>query len=146
MRIAELVSTFFYIGYFPVSPGTCASAVACGLLLLMRGHQSALWWVSAVAVAVGLIACLKAKALFKKDDPGCVVIDEVAGMCISLLGVPLEMRWVLPAFFLFRILDIFKPYPASYIESRKGSFGIMGDDIIAGLYTNLIMQFLLRVL
>jgi phosphatidylglycerophosphatase A len=77
---------------------------------------------------------------FYGHDPAVVTIDEVVGMWISLFLLPKKIGAVLAAFFIFRFLDIIKPYPAQKFDAMHGGFGIMMDDVVAGLYTNLILQ------
>jgi len=83
--------------------------------------------------------------MFNKKDAKYIVIDEVGGMLLSLMFLPFNIKFVIIAFVLFRLLDILKPYPANRIQELKGSIGIMGDDIVAGLYTNLIISVALKV-
>lgn len=87
----------------------------------------------------------KAERIFNKKDARCIVIDEVGGIFLSLIFVPYAIKLALLAFVVFRILDALKPYPAGYLQNLRGSLGIMGDDIIAGIYTNIILQVVLRL-
>lgn len=97
-----------------------------------------------IFILLGLSITGRSERILGRKDPPCVVIDEVAGMFISLIFLPYNLRLVILAFILFRILDIFKPYPISKLQKVAGGAGIMGDDIIAGLYTNIILQLVLR--
>ena len=85
------------------------------------------------------------EAMVGRKDPGCVVIDEVAGVLIAFFLLPPVPNVLWTAFFLFRAFDMFKIYPANRFEACKGGTGIMMDDIIAGIYTNLVMHAALRV-
>ena len=76
----------------------------------------------------------------QKKDPSCVVIDEVCGMLLSLIFLPYNIKLVIIAFLIFRILDTLKPFPVGRLERMKGGPGIMLDDIAAGIYTNIILQ------
>jgi phosphatidylglycerophosphatase A len=142
---AMLVATALGAGYSPVAPGTAGSLV--GLLLfwplhaLGPGVQLAalagvsflgVWCSTAVAAAVG------------RKDPGLVVVDEVAGMWTSLLWVPFTPAAAALAFVAFRVMDVLKPYPARQLEALPGGWGIMCDDLMAGVYANLLTQVLLR--
>jgi phosphatidylglycerophosphatase A len=145
------------VGYLPLAPGTWGSLVGVGSYVLLRlvvfpkisteGNQ-ALYSPIFLAVELSVIsfltvlgvwaASLTERALRIKD-PGKVVIDEVAGQLIALLPVPLAMEtrwsyWLIPAFLLFRLFDIVKPYPARKFESLHGGLGIMADDLVAGAY------------
>jgi len=87
----------------------------------------------------------RAEKIFNKKDAGCIVIDEVSGMLLSLIFIPYDIKLVILAFILFRILDALKPFPLDRLQSLNGSIGIMSDDIVAGLYTNIILQVALRL-
>ena len=83
--------------------------------------------------------------LLNKKDPGCVVIDEVMGMLVALSFLPVEPRIVFLAFLMFRILDTLKPYPAGKLQDMHGAIGVMGDDLVAGIYANIVLQIILRL-
>lgn len=83
--------------------------------------------------------------LLNKKDPGCIVIDEVMGMLIALSFLPPEPKIIILAFFMFRILDTLKPYPAGRLQNMHGAVGVMGDDLVAGLYANIVLQVILRL-
>ncbi len=84
--------------------------------------------------------------LIGKKDPGCIVIDEAAGIMISVLFIPMTWPIMLTGFFLFRAFDMFKIYPANKFEDMGGAYGIMMDDVMAGVYTNIVLQVAVRVL
>lgn len=141
-RLGVFVATFGYVGYVPVAPGTFGSAAALGLYALVRLADSRL--VEAVAilavVAIGVWSGTEAEAHFAGTDPGPVVIDEVAGMLITLFAVPASMAGVVVAFLLFRIADVVKPFPARRLEDLHGGWGIVLDDCMAGVYANLVLR------
>jgi phosphatidylglycerophosphatase A len=87
----------------------------------------------------------EAEKIYKRKDASMIVIDEATGMLLSLFCVPFSMFAVILGFFLFRIFDILKPPPARRMEKLTGSLGIMFDDIIAAIYTNLILQIIFRI-
>lgn len=93
---------------------------------------------------MGFLIAGQAERIFNKKDARCIVIDEVSGILLSLIFIPYDIKLVITAFCLFRILDAIKPYPADRLQRYKGSIGIMSDDILAGLYTNIILQLVLR--
>jgi phosphatidylglycerophosphatase A len=131
------------IGFFPWAPGTAASVAAvllgaCGLRF--AGHAG-LGLAAAIAAAGGIWAIRAAHA---KDDPGWVVIDEVAGQWITLLGLS-HLSWAGAgvAFALFRLLDIAKPGPIGWADRVNSALGIMGDDVIAGALGAVILWLLL---
>jgi phosphatidylglycerophosphatase A len=96
-------------------------------------------------MAIGFLVAGRAEKLFGRKDARCIVIDETSGMLLSFMLIPYDIKFLIAAFALFRILDALKPYPAASFEKIKGSMGIMGDDIIAGLYANVILQVVLRL-
>ena len=137
---ATMLSTFFYVGKFPFAPGTLASYVATLLYLFLPKNFIIFFAIVIVITIIGIYSGAAMEKILKKKDPGCVVIDEVAGMLIALWGLPMNFPIVITAFFLFRAFDMFKIYPANKLEERGGGLGIMMDDIVAGIYTNLVMR------
>jgi phosphatidylglycerophosphatase A len=138
--LVRILSTFFYVGYLPLIPGTFGSLAGIFLYYFVRGNLAEYLLVTSVVVIIGFFVCGRAERQMQKSDPRYVVIDEVAGMLASLLFIPYDIKLVVLAFLLFRILDTLKPFPAGRLERLKGSMGIMGDDLVAGLYTNIILQ------
>ena len=147
-RLAVLLSTFGYVGYFPIAPGTAGSAAAIPLFLLLR--WLALPWLEASVVVVlcaaGFWAGGVAARHYGREDPGYVVLDEVVGMLVTLAFIPVTWSGIVAGFFLFRLLDIVKPAPARQFERLPGGFGIMMDDVMAGIYGNLALRLLFWLL
>ena len=141
----KIGATFFYCGYFPGAPGTFTSAVAVLLYLALYGHPVLYLAVLGAVTVWGFFAGGAMEAMVGRKDPGCVVIDEVSGVLISFLLLPPVPKVMWTAFFLFRAFDMFKIYPANRFENCKGGTGIMMDDIIAGIYTNLVMHAAIRL-
>ncbi|MCU0650841.1 MAG: phosphatidylglycerophosphatase A [Candidatus Omnitrophica bacterium] len=142
----KLATTFFGTGFLPLVPGTWGSMAGIAVFFILPA--GGLWRPAVFAgiAAIGFILCGFAEDVFKKKDPKYVVIDEVAGMMLSLLWLPFyDVKAVFLAFVLFRALDTIKPFPARWIQDRHGSLGIMGDDIAAAVYANLILQAVLRL-
>ena len=164
------------VGYLPVAPGTLGSLVGAGLYLSISGWfygvleanaqrtSSNLLYVFTPQLAfmllltfattmVGIWAATRTEKAIQRKDPSIVVIDEVAGQMIALLSGPfwLHTWWsVLSAFLLFRLFDIWKPYPIRRLEGLESGLGIMADDVLAGVYalianTALISIYLLLV-
>ena len=136
------LATLGPIGYSPLAPGTAGSLAAlplCGLISLMRFGLA----LTVVVVLVGLavwIAHAAEKAIARNDPPE-VVIDEVCGMMVALLGLPFTPGWVIGGFALFRLFDIVKPFPIRWVDRRvPGGWGIMLDDIIAGVLANGVLR------
>jgi len=138
------ISTFFYIGYLPLIPGTFGSLAGLGLYFLIKENSFLYIFFTAGIILLGFLLSGKAEGLLNKKDARCIVIDEVGGMLLSLLFIPYDIKIALLAFLIFRALDILKPYPARRLQHLKGSRGIMLDDLVAGLYTNIILQVVLR--
>lgn len=147
-RLAVLIASFGYAGYFPIAPGTVGSAAALLLYLLVRraGSPMAETSVLVVVAVVGTWAAFIAERHFGRTDPGQIVIDEVLGMLMTLAFMPLTWRGVVVGFFVFRALDIVKPFPADLAERLPGGLGVMADDAMSGVYGNLVMRLLVWLL
>ncbi len=147
-RLAVLIASFGYTGYFPVAPGTAGSAAALLVYVLVRRSGTPLieGAVLAVVAIVGTWSATIAERHFQRTDPGEVVIDEVLGMLMTLAFLPLTWRGALVGFLVFRVLDIIKPFPADAAERLHGGLGIMADDGMSGVYGNLIMRGLVWLL
>jgi phosphatidylglycerophosphatase A len=144
-RLAVFLASFGYVGYFPIAPGTAGSAAALALYALVRWSASPLVeGVVLVAVAlVGTWSASIAERQFGVTDPGQIVIDEVLGMLMTLAFVSLTWPGVVVGFFVFRALDIVKPFPANAAERLHGGLGVMADDAMSGVYGNIIVRVLL---
>jgi phosphatidylglycerophosphatase A len=145
-NLPKIIATFFYVGYLPFIPGTFGSAAALGLFIFLKPGPLAQYALLALFLSLGFYFSGKAESLFNSKDPKYIVIDEVAGMFLTLLFVPVDFKLLVIGFLLFRVLDTVKPFPADRLQNLKGSAGIMLDDIVAGIYANIILQFLSRVL
>jgi phosphatidylglycerophosphatase A len=143
--IALALATALGTGYVPVAPGTFGSAA--GLVV---------WWFLPSSVAVQAAAIVIVFALgawsgtvaerhFKGTDPGPVVLDEVLGMLITLFLNPVGWSGAIIGFLLFRVADIIKPYPANKLEALHGGVGIMADDAMAAVYSNLALRVVILV-
>lgn len=141
--LIKLVATFFYTGYLPLVPGTFGSLAGIFLYAGIIRRQPFLF--TFIAVVVGFLVSGPAEKILGKKDSRHIVIDEVAGMLVALVFLPYDLKVISVAFIIFRILDAIKPYPAYRLERLKGSLGIMSDDLVAGLYTNIILQIALRL-
>jgi phosphatidylglycerophosphatase A len=129
-----------FSGYSPVASGTVGSAVGLAIYFI-PGFEHA-YVILPLCVLVYVLGVRTAEAMEKVygQDPGEVTIDEVLGMWISLLFLPKTIVVGVIAFFVFRILDIVKPYPARRFDNTPGGSGVMLDDVISGIYTNLLIQ------
>lgn len=134
---ATLIATWFGSGLMAKAPGTWGSLAALpfAVLLVMSGGVMALAIATIVAFGIGLWASGRYARASAQSDPGNVVIDEVAGQWLALLPAALDWRVYLIGFLAFRVFDIGKPWPAGWMDRKlKGAFGIMIDDVVAGLY------------
>ena len=143
MRLAVFVCTFGYIGYFPVAPGTIGSAAGLVVYVVLRALGASPVIDLAVIAALflaGVWSGTLAERHFASTDPGAGVVDEVVGMLVTLWALP--ATWVLAfvGFFVFRTLDIIKPWPASRLEAMHGGLGMMADDVMAAIYGNLLLR------
>lgn len=141
-RIALILSTWFGAGFAPVAPGTAGTLAAIPLAIL-AGYLGG-WYNGVIllgVIGVGIWAAHRSRDLLGDDDPGLVVIDEVAGYVLTLLWLPMTWVSIALGFGLFRLFDILKPWPADRAERLPGGFGIVADDLVAGLYAHLILRF-----
>ena len=147
-RLGVFIATCAHVGYAPVAPGTFGSAVGLVVYYLVRRQASTAVELGAIAVilVVGLWSATEAEHHFGGIDPGPVVIDEVIGMLITLALHPVNVAGAIVGFFIFRVLDVVKPWPARRLELLPGGFGVVLDDVMAGVYGNLLMWGLVRLL
>lgn len=145
-RVALLLATAGGAGYAPVAPGTFGSAVGIVVYLLTRDLGTAAQWTILAAVSVvGVWASSAAARHFGREDPGAVVIDEVAGQLMTYLLLDLSWVGIVLGFLLFRVFDIIKPWPARQLEDLHGGLGIMADDLMAGVYGWITLAILVTV-
>ena len=145
--LAIQLASLFGAGRAPIAPGTVGTLATLPLALL-AWRQLPAWGLALIGLAVagaGVWAGDVAARATGLKDPGLVVIDEAAGMIITLVGVPFGWVNALAAFVLFRAMDVIKPPPARQFERLPGGWGIMLDDVMAGLYANLALRLLLKL-
>ena len=137
-----LFATGFHIGNVPFAPGTFGTILGlpiCFFLSKLDLRIAALCTVLFVFFAVWIAH--EAEVLLNKKDPGCIVIDEIAGITVTLLGLPFTPVFGVAGFCLFRFLDILKPFPIRYLEKKiPGGAGIVLDDVLAGIIGNFILR------
>ena len=151
MRIFVLaLATGAGSGYAPVAPGTFGSLVGVALWALWRAlggvSQGGYALGCALLAAVGVWAAGRAEVIFGRHDDGRITIDEVAGMLLSLAWLPARPEVAGLGFVLFRVFDIWKPFPARRAERLPGGLGVVADDLVAGVYANLGGQLVWRLL
>jgi phosphatidylglycerophosphatase A len=142
-----LLATGFGVGYSPIAPGTLGTLVAILIYYFLSEISPPLYEITLIgffflSVWVSEIA---EKFLRKKDDQR-IVIDEIIGFLITMLWVPKTIRFMIIGFFLFRFFDILKPFPIRRLEKGfKGGFGVVLDDVVAGVYANIVLRLILPI-
>ena len=141
------LATGFGSGLSPVAPGTVGTLVSLLLFFFVKNTGWPLLAICVVAFIMGIWLCDRSSEKLGMHDHGGIVWDEFVGMWITLLWVPLSLSTVVLAFLLFRLFDILKPWPIGYLDKRvHGGFGIMIDDVIAGIFANVCLHLLLKFL
>lgn len=143
--VVRAFASGFGTGFVPPS-GTIASLAALLLYWFIPGFAA--WPVFVPVIVVTFVLGIPAADRMERvygPDPSQVVIDEFAGMWISLLFLPRGVAVAITAFLLFRLLDIVKPQPARYFDRMRGGAGVMLDDVVAGAYTNILLQCAVRI-
>ncbi|MEI6243612.1 MAG: phosphatidylglycerophosphatase A [Acidobacteriota bacterium] len=144
-RVAVWIAAVGPLGFAPIAPGTFGSAAGILIYWLTRHWSTpAQLGLIVVVTVVGTWAATEAAKHFGREDPGQVVIDEVAGQLVTLAFTGAGVTAALAGFFIFRILDIIKPYPANRFERLHGGVGIMADDLMAGVYGCVLLQLLMH--
>jgi phosphatidylglycerophosphatase A len=138
-RVVTLFATFFYTGFFPFASATFATFVFLVVYALVPGGD---WLATWTIFLPTLILSVPASTALEKahgKDPHCVVIDEIVGIQIALLGATPTLAGIVAAFVLFRIFDVWKPFPIYRLQSLPGGWGIVADDVLAGVYTRAVL-------
>ena len=144
-RWVPCLATFFYTGYLPFAPGSMASVLGVMFAFFLRDHLAIYTGVLLIITILGFVTSDRMEKIVRQKDPSCVVIDEVSGVMIAFFLLPFSWPVVLTGFFLFRAFDMFKIYPVNKLEGMEGGVGVMMDDIVAGIYTNIIMHIAIRM-
>jgi phosphatidylglycerophosphatase A len=141
-KCVVLLATGCYAGYVPVAPGTFGTLVAIPLSYLLSRFSPVLR-ILFLSLFTGFAVWMSGEAekVFNKKDSGLIVIDEMAGFLVALFLIPWSVKSVVIGFFLFRLIDIAKPFPIRILESKlPGGWGVVGDDLLAGIYVNTILR------
>lgn len=151
VMLAFMLSTGLYVGKIPKIPGTLGTLVALFPILIYwnRGGEYMLLnqiFITLAVFFIGIWASTVVVETFKEKDPEYIVIDEIAGYMVAMIGFPTNWKILLLAFILFRAFDILKPPPIKQFEKLPSGLGVMVDDVIAGAYTWLTMYVLVYVL
>jgi phosphatidylglycerophosphatase A len=150
-RISLFLGTAFYIGYIPGAPGTYASAAtSLALYIYQRNSHRVVpeLYISVLGLitVLGVLASAEVSRIRGEEDPSIVVIDEVAGQLLTFLYLPLHSWNLILGTVFFRVFDIWKPSPVRQLESLKNGVGIMADDLMAGVYSCLLLHLVNRLL
>ncbi len=140
--LSEFLATGFFVGRLGFAPGTLGTLIAVPLVYLFSFNFWALLGGVVLTTLVGLVTSTKVINLTGEEDPEEVVIDEIAGYMACFIFVEPSLKTYVIAFVLFRIFDIFKPFPINLFEKLPGAYGVMLDDIVAGLITSAVMYLL----
>lgn len=150
----KFIATSFGAGYAPLAPGTFGALVGCAIVVLLKqipAFQSDMAFNGFLVMLTLIFYLLGVKVTDRLEDewgkdPSKVVVDEMIGIWIAMLFIPWDYFNLLFAFILFRFFDILKPLGIKKLEELPGGKGVMLDDVLAGIYANLVLQFLVRVL
>jgi len=140
--IFVFAATWGWIGFSPLAPGTFGSLAALPFCFFISSAGFAPGLVTIVAfIIIASWICHKAETIIGRKDPGQIVIDEVCGMMVALWGLPFTPFFAVGGFALFRLFDIIKPFPIRWFDRKiKGGVGIVLDDVIAGIFTNILLR------
>ena len=144
-KVVLFIATGCFIGKIPFAPGTFGSLAGI-LLCFILSKTSVLTAIYCIIIFIifSIWIANDAEKILNKKDPGSIVIDEIAGMAVTMIGLPFNVFYVASGFFIFRVLDITKPFPIRYIDKRvSGGAGIVFDDIAAGIIANVILRMIL---
>ncbi len=147
-RPRRIVATALGVGRIPIAPGTFGTLATLPLVALLWWSGRPLLFLPAVLLAtlLGLWSAGQTERDFGEVDPGCVVIDEVAGMLLAAAALPPGWPSLLLAFAFFRLFDVTKPWPIRRVERWPGAWGIMADDLLAGLLAHLASRLTLAAM
>lgn len=145
-RLSILISSFFYLGYSPVAPGTVGTLGAVILYYVISGFSNLFYLFFIIALIIFSVWVSEiARIRLGDSDPNSIVIDEVCGFLVTMILIPPNMINIAMGFLLFRFFDILKPPPIRMSEKLSGGMGIVADDVLAGIYANIVLQIFVRV-
>lgn len=147
-RLGLFIATCGYLGHLPIAPGTFGSALGLAVFFLVRSTGSPAIEIACIVAlfCVGIWSGTVAESHFGAIDPAPVVLDEVVGMLITLALLPVNGAGAIAGFFVFRVFDVIKPWPSARFERLPGGLGVMADDGMAAVYSNLVMRGLIVLL
>ncbi|MEJ2101558.1 MAG: phosphatidylglycerophosphatase A [Desulfobacterales bacterium] len=141
-RAVMFLATGLFIGAAPFAPGTFGSIIGLPIVFLLSRLNLLLavcFILLFILFAIGIASV--AEKILDQKDPAKIVIDEIAGVMVAFIGLPFNLKTVIAGFIIFRVFDILKPFPIRTLESRvSGGSGVFLDDVVAGIYANLILR------
>ncbi|HYA31230.1 MAG TPA: phosphatidylglycerophosphatase A [Thermodesulfovibrionales bacterium] len=144
--LLRTIATLGFIGYLPFAPGTFGSLVAMVFFVIVKPSPTVHALLVVAITLAGTIASHHAEKLLKEKDSRHIIIDEFAGYALSVIFLPAALPYFIAAFLLFRFFDILKPPPIRWIERiLPGGIAVMADDLMAGIYTNALLQIWIRL-
>ena len=146
-RFFLVLATGFGVGYSPVAPGTLGTLIAIPVYYFLSNISSPIYEITLIGFFfLSVWISENAEIFFGKKDDQRIVIDEMMGFLITMLWVPKVTHFIVIGFFLFRLFDILKPFPIRRLErGLKGGFGVVLDDVMAGVYANIILHLVRRI-
>lgn len=143
-RIILFFASGFLSGYAPLASGTVGTLVGIAIYILLNQLPLKLYGILTSAIVVfGIWLSSRAEEILGEKDSGVIVIDEIAGFLVTMFALPMTWQTIVIGFFVFRAFDVFKPFPIRRIDQRlPGGWGVMLDDVLAGVYANLTVHLL----
>lgn len=138
-KFCLVVATLFGAGYTPLMPGSASCILAVAVFIIVK-DPIAFLIVTLISLVLAFACSGRAEKIYGEKDCKKIVIDDFAGQLVTFLFIPHDIRFILSGFFLFRMFDMLKVPPANRIESLGGAKGIVGDDLVAGIYANAILH------
>ena len=143
-KVTVLLATWGGVGFIPLAPGTMGTAAAVPLFLLLSMLPLAIY--VALLLFIALVACWvagQAEGVFHQRDSRFVVVDEVVGFLVTMTALPASLSCIIAGFVLFRLFDVLKPPPIRLVERKvKGGYGVVLDDVVAGIYACVVLHLL----
>jgi phosphatidylglycerophosphatase A len=145
--VLRIIATGCWTGFFPIAPGTAASIFALALYAAVPGFAGNAMVAFAAIIAVGALSVPAATAAESEfgHDGGPIVVDEIVGQWIAVAGLPATPLVLIAGFLFFRAFDIFKPFPAGRSQRLRGGWGVLADDVIAGIYAAIAVRVILAI-
>jgi phosphatidylglycerophosphatase A len=139
--LSKHIATLGFIGYFPYAPGTFGTLFALFIYIALKPPLQVHFFIIITGIFAGIYASSHAEKALNEKDSKKIVIDEFMGFFVAVFYLPQKFGFIIAAFLLFRFFDIIKPFPISKLErTLSKGFGIVADDILAGIYTNVLIQ------